>query len=302
MNNGCGPTEVLLTAGSPQTQLISLNRWANHPGLRIEFRTRGDDPTNVQVENVFIQLGDGSRVGSGEPNSTYVPVNVPSTTVTTGNYQLEVRLGEAFYESAAFWIAATNQVLRYQRSLGGADHLGCTGRCRPTDGDKFELSDGGTRIVFEFSTDSSVGLGNVPVRFTATDPAYIVARSIRDAINNTSVQSRLKIRAASRGGYDTEALGQDVGINLFGNASLRTISAANAAGEVQVVVHEGFSDRNITRDQAQLLIQNSFIRESRDYGVWSEPAARLQDPRDVVTGSGFFFVGSGRSSRTSQRL
>ncbi len=38
----------------------------------------------------------------------------------------------------------------------------------------------------------------------------------------------------------------------------------------------------MTRDQGQVIIQNSFIRNSRDYGVWSEPASRLADDRDTV--------------------
>lgn len=281
--NQAGPTEVVLTVGGPQTQLISLNRWANQPGLTVEFRTRNDNPTNVQVSNVFIQLDDGSRVASGEPNSTYVPVNVPSTTVTSGNYQLEVRMAESFFQSQPFGPPVLTKSWDTNDRLAEQISLIAPAGSTLTDGDRFELSDGGTRIVFEFSVDSNVGLGNVPVRFTAADPAYIVARAIRDAINNSGVQSRLKIRAATSGGYDTENLGRDVRINLFGNAALRTLSASNPAGAVQVQVHEGFSDKNKSRDQAQILIQNSFIRDSRDYGIWSEPAARIQDPRDLVT-------------------
>ncbi len=153
-----------------------------------------------------------------------------------------------------------------------------------TDGDKFELSDGGTRIVFEFSTDASVGLGNVPVRFAATDAPFVIAQKVRDAINNPNVQSRLNIRAATSGGNDTGTAGRDLRLHLFGNASFRTIQATQIGSAIQVQAHQGSSDKNVTRDQGQVIIQNSFIRESRDYGVWSEPARRLADDRDDLTG------------------
>ncbi len=152
-----------------------------------------------------------------------------------------------------------------------------------TDGDRFELSDGGNRIVFEFSTDATVGLGNVPIRFAASDPAFVIARKIRDAINDPGVQSRLNVRSATSGGLDTGTAGRDNRINLFGNVSFRTIQATLQGSAISVTPHEGSSDKNVPRDQGQVLIQNSFIRNSRDYAVWSEPARRRADDRDDLT-------------------
>ena len=77
------------------------------------------------------------------------------------------------------------------------------------------------------------------------------------------------------------AVGEDNVTNLIGDATVRTVVAANSAGEIQVIEYSGSSDQNIVREQAQVRIQNSFIRESRDYGIWSEAAGRIQDPRDV---------------------
>jgi hypothetical protein len=57
---------------------------------------------------------------------------------------------------------------------------------------------------------------------------------------------------------------------------------------VNVLFHQGVSDRNIRREQSQVIIQNSYIRESRDYGIFSEAPARLQDPRDVIDPLDFF--------------
>lgn len=275
-----GPTEIVLTAGAPMTGLLSMNRWADEPGLRVEFRAR-DENTSVSISNVHIELADGARAFTGEPNPTYIPVPVPSTTVTSGAYQLEVRLGDNYFDSQPFGAPTltktfdTNDRLSQQTSLiapSGADL---------TDGDVFEISDGGTSIRLEFTLDGSVGLGNIPVRFTAADADFVVARAIRDAINTPSVQSRLNIRAATSGG-DASGNTNDSRIHLFGIPLVRTISAGNPAGEVQVELHEGFSDENVRRHQGQVFIQNSVISDSRDYGVWSEAAKRLQDPRDLV--------------------
>ncbi len=74
----------------------------------------------------------------------------------------------------------------------------------------------------------------------------------------------------------------DVRVNLLGPAEFRSIQAANPLGRVLVVQHVGSSDRNVDRHQGQVVIQNNFIRNSRDYGVWAEPASRLKDPSEEL--------------------
>lgn len=275
--------EVALVKGSPQQGRLDLSRWANQPGLRLEFRTRADNPTRVNVGEVTMVLADGSRINSREPNSTYAEVAVPSTTVKTGPYQLEVRLADNFFQSTGAAAPTLTKTWDTNDRLGEQISLIAPSGANISDGDTFAISDGGTRIVFEFSTDTSVGLGNVIIRYTAADPAYRIAQLIRDAINNPSVQSRLKVSAASSGGIETGTTSRDTRIHLFGNATFQSLQVAIPAGRIQSQVHSGSSDRNIARDQSQMLIQNSFIRESRDYGIWSEPARRLADPRDAVS-------------------
>ncbi len=279
--NELGATEVLLVAGAPQTVLISLNRWADEPGLRIEFRTRDED-TNVSVENAFILLSDGARVGTGEPNSTFTPVQVPSTTITSGSYQLEVRLGDTFFQSQNFGTPLLTQSYDTNDRLTDAVSIVAPAGADITAGDKFQISDGGTIVVFEFTLTGAVGLGNVAVRYSPTDTNFVVARKIRDAINSPGVQSRLRVRSATSSGIVSGTVGSDPKLSLFGNAVVETVQAANPAGEVEVIFHQGRSDSNVTRDQGQVLIQNSNIRQARDYSIWSEPAGRLLDPRDQV--------------------
>lgn len=277
-----GPLEELLVGEGPQTVLINMNRWANQPGLSVVFQTRDGDESTSIIRNVHIQLADGSRVMTGEFNSTFVAVNVPSSTITSGNYQLEVRLGDRFFESQSFGPPILTRSFDTNDRLADAVSIVAPRGADLTVGDKFSISDGGSLVTFEFTQTGSVGLGNVAVPFTAADADFVVARAIRNAINSSGVQSRLQVRAATSSGIVTGNAGSDPRLSLFGNAIVSTVQAANPNGEVQVVFSQGRSDRNVTRDQGQVLIQNSFIRQSRDYGVWSEPAGRLQDPRDVV--------------------
>ncbi len=283
---------TLLTTGSPQSAVLDISNFAGRSQLHIDFRARNDDPSRTQIRNVLIQLADGSRVGSGEPNSTYVGVNVPSTTVNSGNYQLEIRLGDEFFQSNSFGSPTLTKSFDTNDRLAEQITLIAPAGSDLTNGDMFQLSDGGRSIIFEFTTNGVVGLGNVPVRFASTDPAFVVARAIRDAVNSTGVQSQISgsIRAASSGGIQTGTTGRDTRVDLHGTAYFRSLVAANPNGAVNVKFHEGSSDRNARREQAQIIIQNSFIRESRDYGVWSEAPARLLDPRDIY--SQFSFNGN----------
>lgn len=285
------PNVVLLQTGAPASAVLNISAFAGFlpfiPGrsqLRIEFRARNDDPSTTSISNVVIQLANGSRVGSGEYNSTYIGVTVPSNTVTTGNYQLEIRLGDQFFQSQASGAPIytksfdTNDRLAQQISLvAPAGNL-------LTVGDKFSISDGGRSITFEFTTSGSAGLGHVPVRFQVSDPAYVVARAIRDAVNSSGVQSQFQgsVRAANSNGEQSGTTGKDPKVNLHGTANFKSILAANSAGAVQLVVYEGKSDSNARRQQGEIIVQNSYIRKPRDYGVWSEPAARLADPRDSL--------------------
>ena len=67
------------------------------------------------------------------------------------------------------------------------------------------------------------------------------------------------------------------------SASIGTTIKQRVFGGMQAIFHGGNSDQNTNRDQGQVLIQNNFIRYSRDYGVLTEAGTRLQDPRDLIS-------------------
>lgn len=279
--------ELLLVAGAAQSGLISLAGWANQPGITVEFRTRDAEASQSFIQNVYIQLGDGSRVMSDEFNATFARVSVPPSTITSGSYQLEVRLGDNYFQSRQTGTPILTRSFDTNDRLADAVSIVAPRGADITAGDKFSISDGGSLVIFEFTQNGSVGLGNVAVPYTPTDANFVVARAIRNAINSSGVQSRLQVRAATSSGIVSGTSGRDPQLSLFGNAIVKTVQAANSNGQVQVIFSQGRSDRNATREQGQVLIQNSFIRQSRDYGVFSEPAGRLQDPRDVVEFSSF---------------
>jgi hypothetical protein len=287
---------TLLVTGRPASALIDISQYGTNFAtgqdrrLQVEFRARNDDPSRTVIRNVHIQLLNGARVGSGEPNPTFAVVPVPSTTVTTGAYQLEVRLGDQFFNSNRFGGPTLTKSFDTNDRLAEQITLIAPAGSTLTDGDRFTLSDGGRLITFEFSTDASVGLGHVPVRFTPTDANFVVARAIRDAVNSSGVQAQFQgnIRAASSNGVVSGTSGRDSKIDLHGSAYFNSVQSANPAGAVSVIFHEGVSDRNIRREQSQVIIQNSYIRESRDYGIFSEAPARLQDPRDMIDPFDFF--------------
>ncbi len=121
--NGLGVGETLLVRNAPATAVLSLARWANTRGLTVTFATRANNPTTGTVGAATIVLADGSRVASSEPNSTYGLVPVPTTVVTTGAYQFEVRLAESFLPIEFVRRSNADQDLGYQRSIGRADQL-----------------------------------------------------------------------------------------------------------------------------------------------------------------------------------
>ncbi|MCR9295349.1 MAG: Ig-like domain-containing protein [bacterium] len=254
-------TQIATINGSQSQQIVSLANFAGQNGLQIVFRNSGGPGSFERtISNLFVGFAErGERILNAPADSTFVGRAVPGNTIQSGQYQLELR-------RATGSIVDTNDRAAEQITLiapAGADLV---------DGDTFLLTDAGNSITFEFTTDSSVTPGHVAVRFTATDTAAQVATAIRNAINDPGVQSRLAVKASGAGGAESTP-NTDARVHLFGRAS-------GEFGKVGVQYHSGTGDQNINRDQGQVLIQNNFIRHSRDYGVWTEAGDRLQDPRD----------------------
>ncbi len=79
------------------------------------------------------------------------------------------------------------------------------------------------------------------------------------------------------------------------SGSVGTTTRTRSFAGIQAIYHGGDSDQNTNRDQGQVLIQNNFIRNSRDYAVVSEAGSRLQDPRDLLSNIAGGFGGAGNA-------
>ena len=68
-------------------------------------------------------------------------------------------------------------------------------------------------------------------------------------------------------------------VNLFGNA----VVSDGPAGFV--ILHDGFGDANLFRDQGQMLIHSNTITNSADFGIVADAGLRDIDSRDAVLSS-----------------
>ncbi|MEM7474060.1 MAG: Ig-like domain-containing protein, partial [Planctomycetota bacterium] len=251
-------TETFLGGFAGAQSSIDLDDFAGQNDLELVFRS-GTGQTVTGISVGFAERGE-AIAGAGF-GTTFTNQAVPPNTIESGAYQLEIR-------QAQDTISDTNDRAANQITLIAPSGAALV------DGDVFTLTDAGNAITFEFTSDQFVTPGNVPVQFTDTSSAAEVATAIRDAVNDSGVQSRLNVQASGAGGEELTPV-TDARVHLFGRA-------AGEFGKVGVQYHNGDSDRNTNRDQGQVLIQNNFIRHSRDYGVWTTHGERLFDPRDSI--------------------
>jgi VCBS repeat-containing protein len=160
------------------------------------------------------------------------PSGVRVTQTEVGNYQLEIRPGAEYGDSGdGFNLGLqrtfdTNERLSRQVAIIVSQTVGVA------DGDLFVLSDGITQATFEFDLDpegtpNRVKPGNIAIPLSlpfssSRGNSAVVARAIRDAINNQSI---LKIKASLRGQMTSTAgveLQRDDSniVELFTEASL----------------------------------------------------------------------------------
>jgi parallel beta-helix repeat protein len=149
------------------------------------------------------------------------------------------------------------------------------------DGDVIRIEDGMNSVELEFNDSTAVAgspgfgvrTGNIEIPFNSSvvESAVSLASRVLSIINSPAVQSRVRVIAypvAGLGGQASDAItiGGAVGISV----------SSSGIGAVVSQLLEG--DRNVTRDQGQVLIENSRISNSSDFGI-----ALLADARDSVS-------------------
>ena len=263
---------------------IELDQFAGKENMRLRFEFDSVDSISSQAEGVFIDdliIGfaeRGEMVADARNDGTFaINTDAPTDEVLIGDYQLEIRVGTDFATSGPI-IPDTQRLnsLTLHSTFDTNDRqtrqltLEVPDGSHFTDGDIFTLGDGIDPVTFEFDTGGGVGVGNIRVPFLGTDPDFIVARSIRDAINSQSVQTVLDVTAGMSDGTIVGAAGNDNRLNLYGNAVF--------SGNIPVTAHYGQGDTNLLREQGQVLVHSNYITDSLDWGILSEGGKRDAEP------------------------
>jgi hypothetical protein len=204
----------------------------------------------------------------------------------SGTYQLEIRVGDRLGDDVPrFFRGSYSTSIEFQNGLTIAS------------GSTVEVSDGTNRLTFEFTNTGTVGFGNVPVVFDASDIPSVLAGKFRDAINQVFQQNRLDVRAADRNRNVTGTSNQV--IDLFGNVEVFDPNDVFMVGGISGVLRfDGFGDQNSNRDQGQFIVSNTIVTEARDYAVWAAPAekyyadGRAQQPLWIGTNFTPNYVGA----------
>ena len=227
----------------------------------VGFAERGEMVYNAPSNRNFSVLPE-------QRTSTFNDQQVPEfpNEILVGGYTLEIR------KSAEYGVPEDYDPIRLElneqfglgRSFDTNDRLsnGVTliapSAQTISDGDTFVLSNGASRLTFEFDSvvsNNGVSAGRIPVPFTpvgvgaafsaASDQSDVLARSIRDAINSTAARNTLGIRA---GGSDSSDLGVMTGnrIELFGD-SIQVNPSSGRFLKVDLVAEETFYGRESAR-------------------------------------------------------
>lgn len=215
---------------------VSLAPFAGQDLLQLRYEFRAADAVlplghmGVHIDDVIIGFAErGEMITSANANPTFSPQPGYNTTgrVLTGPYQLEMRKATDYGTSIQTRIGLGSMpALILNETYDTNDrHAQQTTLIVPaggvlTDGQTFQLGDGARELTFEFDlkTDGFVQPGHVRVPFSASDPDYLIAATIRDAINSPSVQSQLNLQAAMSDGTAIGSSSRDNFVNLFGNA------------------------------------------------------------------------------------
>jgi len=145
------------------------------------------------------------------------------------------------------------------------------------DGSTITISDGINQVIFEFNDILSPGTstpGSYPIPYSPStgETSGSLAFKLRTAINSAEVQSLLKIKASLSDGTHTGSGSTSNILHLTGNA--RVTVSVDIAASVIVTAFNRFGDQNHHRDQGQLIIRESSITDSSQFGIVADAAQR----------------------------
>lgn len=269
----------------------NVNRGVYIDDVIIGFAERGEMVTGANSVAGDPQLTANptfeARIGSSIGNFD----NARRAEVSTGEYQLEVRLS-AEYAAGRTTVNNRDFIFDTNTPLAEVFELRFFNEITDTpisggdivDGTFVQISDGVNVLKFEFEEalgNTGVQIGSIPVAYSADDTAADLAAALADAINSTSVQSYFGVFASINTGLD-------YGVLLNGPAAADKVggeqfSSSNADLPLQVEKHgtpllgysqEILGDQNRVRAQGQLVLQNNVILDSAQYGIVTDAGRR----------------------------
>ncbi|QDS92516.1 hypothetical protein FF011L_12630 [Roseimaritima multifibrata] len=185
---------------------ISLDSVVGQDNIRLRFvatsttGSAGNTTPHLSMDDFVIGFAErGERIANASPGQTDFNFVGSTSSVLSGEYQLEIRQGADYSSSSTSGFTSVHTLDRTfdtnARLVANATSLLAPEGRILQDGDFFELGDGATTVRFEFNDSGSVSLGSIPVPFTTADADYEIAQAIRQAINNSSVQANFKVSA-----------------------------------------------------------------------------------------------------------
>lgn len=277
---------------------VSLDGIVGENNVRLEFIASGgliNDPVpSISLDDFVIGFAErGERISGAAPGRTDFAFVGSSSSILDGEYQLEIRPGQD-YSAAQF---ATPQKVLTQSFDTNARLAKETvtifapeGR-QLADQDFFELSDGATTVRFEFNSTGGVALGSIPVPFTAADPDYVVAQSIRNAINNPNVQAILNLEASSSGGIDNAA-SNDNRIDLVGPVDGDFVERSSTPIDVSLI-GDAATLATTVAGPGVTVTGNQAVTGGNGTGAFTEGASTIGLEEGVVLSTGSALTASG---------
>lgn len=285
---GDGNTPALGGALGLVTDANRGQRFSRNLGLsRNDERAHDNSLQGVFIDNVIVGMAERGEAAEGAPsvgaqaqddNDVFTGFGV------AGRYQLEIR-------TSSRQQLDTNS--RYAPGLGfevNASNI--------ADGATFDLTDGVDLVTFEFNVvpdrtnpagDPAGGTtpGNVIITVQPDDSSEDIAKLVRDAVNSSTVQNLISVSAhVQSNSRNVEFHGPAAfsltgsfftGIPSFDNGL--TFGNNDLAPWGQNLNGEDHGDVNRHRDQGVVLIESTFVRDSRNWGIDVDADARAaEDP------------------------
>nr|MCU0709987.1 pre-peptidase C-terminal domain-containing protein [Pirellula sp.] len=306
--------------GAPTRTGIVLNRaFDPNQALNNVVEIRFNDASKIS-DGSTITLNDGTNSITLEFDDVSLPVGSPGRGVRPGNLAIPFNpiLGEsAFVIAERFRNAVNSTVVQSVLKIGALSSDGSSaGRSSVNvsllgsvsvsmnpdigfifnrspnvrfqnssqiqDGDVIRIEDGLNSVTLEFDDatlvagDPNFGVraGNVAIPFdpSVEETSVALAARVLAIINSFEVQSRVRVVA-----YPVVGLGGQASDSISISGAVGVALGTNI-GAVIPVTAEG--DRNTPRDQGQIIIENSRISDSREFGI-----SITSGGRDPVSGA-----------------